>query len=178
MIRRMSQLNTPLMIFGTPRCFSPNTSRITRIQKKNAITAASSMVDSSRFDLRITGRNRNSSISAPITASTSAEAISPTMNGNLNCATIVWVMKPPGTTSARGQNSTHSSARRSASGQVLSAHIARQGKAHWQRSVPCSTANLENAGLRPGRRKTRAPRLDRLPRQSTVATNSVSNCRP
>jgi hypothetical protein len=88
MMMRKSQLRTPFTIFGTPRCFSPKTSRITASRKK-AIPAASSIVDSSRFDLRMTGANRNFSISAPTTASTMAEANSPTMNGRPNCATKV-----------------------------------------------------------------------------------------
>ncbi len=88
MISRMSQLKTPLTIFGTPRCFSPKRSRITASRKK-AIPAASSMVDSSRFDRAITGRNRNLSITAPITASTMAEATSPTMKGSPSWATTV-----------------------------------------------------------------------------------------
>ena len=85
---RKSQLKTPLTIFGTPRCFSPNISRITA-SRKNAIPAASSMVDSSRLDRRITGRNRNFSIAAPITASTAADTINPTMKGSPNWATTV-----------------------------------------------------------------------------------------
>ena len=65
---RSLYMKTPLTIFGTPRCFSPNRSRITASRKK-ATAAASSIVLSSRMLRRMTGRNRSFSISAPMTAS-------------------------------------------------------------------------------------------------------------
>ncbi|MCY1382515.1 hypothetical protein D9M69_705420 [compost metagenome] len=88
MMRRISRLSTPLTIFGTPRCFSPKTSRMTASRKK-AMPAASSIVDSSRFDRRTTGAKRNFSMAAPMIARTNAEAKRPTMKGRPSCTTTV-----------------------------------------------------------------------------------------
>ena len=47
------------------------------------------MVLSSRLELRITGRNKKRSTSAPMTARATPEANRPTIKGNPNCDTTV-----------------------------------------------------------------------------------------
>ena len=51
--------------------------------------AASNMVLSSRLELRITERNKKRSTSAPMMASATPEASSPTIKGSPNWATTV-----------------------------------------------------------------------------------------
>ena len=80
MITRKSQLRMPSTILGTPRCFSPNISRMTASRKK-AMPAASSMVLSSRRLRLITVRNRNFSIRAPTIARVTADASRATTKG-------------------------------------------------------------------------------------------------
>ena len=78
-----SQLKTPSTIFGTPRCFSPKTSRMTASRRK-AMPAASSMVLSSLADRLITGPKRNFSIRAPRTVSVRQDIRSASRNGIWN----------------------------------------------------------------------------------------------
>ena len=75
-----SQCQMPSIIFGTPRCFCPNKSRMT-LSKKKAKPAASSIVLSSRTLFLSTERNKNFSTAAPTASKVRAEASNPKAKG-------------------------------------------------------------------------------------------------
>ena len=72
---RSSRSRTPLTIFGTPRCFSPNSSRMTASRKKAMRCREQHRALFARLRL-MTVRNRNFSTSAPTIASVTPEATS------------------------------------------------------------------------------------------------------